>query len=72
MYIYLVRSGGLLTSADPVAGFTSTAVLAGWLRGKTPESRALLRVYRMKDGGIGAVIEISIDDILNDNPEEGQ
>jgi hypothetical protein len=72
VFIYLVRSGGLLTHADPVAAFTDTAVLAGWLRAKTPESRALLSLYRMNDGGIGAVVEISINDILHDNPKEGQ
>jgi hypothetical protein len=72
MFIYLVRSGGLLSHADPVAGFTDTAVLAEWLRSKTPESRALLSLYRMEDGGIGAVVEISIEAMLQDNPKEGQ
>jgi hypothetical protein len=72
MFIYLVRSGGLLSNADPVAGFTDTTVLAGWLRAKTPESRALLSLYRMNDGGTGAVVEISIDKMMQDNPEEGQ
>jgi hypothetical protein len=72
MYIYLVRSGGLLSHADPVAAFTDTQVLADWLRAKTPETRRLLSLYRITDGGIGAVVEISIDAIMHDNPKEGQ
>jgi hypothetical protein len=72
MYIYLVRSGGLLSNADPVAAFTDTRVLAGWLRSKSRESRALFSLYRMTDGGIGAVVEISIDEMMDDNPKEGQ
>jgi hypothetical protein len=72
VFIYLVRSGGLLSLATPVAAFTDTYVLAEWLRGKTPESRALLSLYRLQDGGIGAVVEISIEEIMRDNPEEGQ
>ena len=72
MNIYLVRSGGLLTNADPVAAFTNTAVLAAWLRARSTDTRALLSLYRMEDGGIGAVVEISIDKMLEDNPEEGQ
>jgi hypothetical protein len=68
VFIYLVRSGGLLSNADPVAAFTDTTVLARWLRDRAPEARALMSLYRMNDGGIGAVVEISINDIL----KEGQ
>lgn len=64
-YIYLVRSGGLLSpEASPVAGFTVKRELRAWLLAKNPDSLRLLRVYRMRDGGIGAVIEMNIDEIM--------
>lgn len=66
-YIYLVRSGGLLSpDAAPVAAFTKKPELAAWLRSKDRATRDLLRVYRMEDGGIGAVVEIGVDDIIEE------
>lgn len=67
-YIYLVRAGGLLTDAAPVAGFTDVGELREWLRARDPNSRRRLKLFRMQDGGRGAVIELSIHDIIN---EEG-
>lgn len=64
-YIYLVRSGGLLSpDASPVAGFTVKRELRVWLEDKGADSLALLRVYRMRDGGQGAVVEMSVQEIL--------
>lgn len=70
-YIYLVRSGGPLSpDAAPVAAFTDTRELAGWLRGKNPSVRALLKVFRMEDGGSGAAVELSVDDLMNLSEED--
>lgn len=63
-YIYLVRSGGLLDNEIPVAAFTVKHELKSWLERKTPEVRAPMHVYRIRDGREEAVIEISVLDIL--------
>jgi hypothetical protein len=64
-YIYLVRNGDMLSDAVPLAAFTVKRELRGWLSRKTGESLVNMHAYRMRDGGRGAVVEISIDDILN-------
>ena len=70
MFIYLVRSGGLLSpDAAPLAAFTNREQMRVWLSERDPANLVKLKVFRMEDGGVGAVVEISIDDILN---EEGQ
>lgn len=69
-YIYLVRSGGLLSpGAVPVAGFTSKRKMTEWLRGKSDDTLSLMTVWRMEDGGAGAVVELSVTEFLTD--EEG-
>jgi len=64
-YIYLVCRGDLLSlGAVPVAAFTVKHEMKHWLESHA-DSRADLKVYRMPDGGGGAAVEMSIDDILN-------
>lgn len=64
-YIYLVRGGGLLTNAAPVAAFTKPDELRAWLRARDPDSRNRLKLFRMQDGGGGAVVELSITEIIS-------
>lgn len=64
-YIYLVRTGDLLSiEAIPVAGFTVKHELISWLRAMSPALVATLKVFRMRDGGFGHVIEMDIYDLL--------
>lgn len=66
-YVYLVRSGDLLVNATPVAAFTVKHELRSWLHQRSPEIRAEFHVYRMPDGGGGAVTDMSISEILEGN-----
>lgn len=64
-YVYTVRSGGgLLDPAVPLAGFTVKRELRTWLSKRSGDSLARMKVYRMRDGGQGAVTEMSVTDIL--------
>jgi hypothetical protein len=69
MYIYLVRIGDLLTgSPAPLAAFTDPRRLREWLREREPHTVRMMKVWRLEDGGIGAAVEIDLNEIL----KEGQ
>ena len=65
-YIYLVRSGDLLSQgAVPVAAFTVKRELRAWLLARPDETLRELEVYRLHDGGHGAVVQMDIHDIIS-------
>jgi hypothetical protein len=73
MYIYLVRVGDLLTgSPAPLAAFTDPRRLREWLLERDSRTVANMKVWRLVDGGIGAAVEIDLNEILIGNLKEGQ